>query len=89
MNSKAFVNKEQIFHVHSHPGVDGTKGPSDIDNFNVDKYGPPMNRFIYHPSSDMWYKYSSPIVPAGFEHFNGRHTPIKINKPITLELLKR
>lgn len=86
MNSNSFKEKEETFHIHSHPGIYGTKGPSGNDEYKVDRYGPPMNRFIYHPATNSWYKYSSPIVPKGFEYFNGRHQSIKVKSPTIYNL---
>ena len=87
MNSNSFNNKEKTFHIHSHPGIDGTRGPSPNDEYKAERFGLPMNRFIYHPATDSWYKYSSPIVPKGYERFNGRHQSIKVKKP-TINNLK-
>ncbi len=73
--------KTQVFSVHSHPSVDGTKGPSGMDQHNQHYNNSPRNSFIYHPATNTYYKYSSRTVDPNNPSWNGVHQTQQIPRP--------
>lgn len=82
-----YKGEKEMFGIHSHPFASGTKGPSGIDVYGQKNISPASNKFIYHPASNTWYKYSSRTIDPKYKQWNGVHSTQKTPRP-TLKLLK-